>query len=187
VNYQSIPVNCPFAARAGVNNYQRDGNMRVDGNQGSAPNYFPNSYDSHKHFCIYLLFKKFNFISLTCGRFMCRFGGPSPSAKESVSWHKEESSGDVARYETGDEDNFSQCGYFFRHVLGPEERERLTDNIAGSLVGAQEFLQLRVVANFAAADQQYGKMVKDKLLKLKLLKDRTTTAKASSVPQRAKM
>mmetsp|Transcript_3235 Transcript_3235/g.4455 ORF Transcript_3235/g.4455 Transcript_3235/m.4455 type:complete len:526 (+) Transcript_3235:62-1639(+) len=159
VNYQSIPVNCPFAARAGVNNYQRDGNMRVDGNQGSAPNYFPNS-----------------------------FGGPLPGEADSVTWHKEESSGDVARYETGDEDNFSQCGEFFRRVLGPEERERLTDNIAGSLIGAQDFLQQRVVANFAAADQQYGKMVKDKLQKLKALKDRAAAGKAmSSVHQRAKI
>jgi catalase len=41
-NYEQIPVNrCPFA----VNNYERDGQMRVDGNQGSAPNYFPNSFD----------------------------------------------------------------------------------------------------------------------------------------------
>jgi catalase len=41
-NYEQIPVNrCPFA----VNNYQRDGQMRVDGNQGSALNYFPNSFD----------------------------------------------------------------------------------------------------------------------------------------------
>ncbi len=41
-NYEQIPVNrCPFA----VNNYERDGQMRIDGNQGSAPNYFPNSYD----------------------------------------------------------------------------------------------------------------------------------------------
>jgi len=41
-NYEQIPVNrCPFA----VNNYERDGQMRVDGNHGSAPNYFPNSFD----------------------------------------------------------------------------------------------------------------------------------------------
>jgi len=42
VNYEQIPVNrCPFM----VNNYQRDGFMRVDGNGGSNPNYFPNSFD----------------------------------------------------------------------------------------------------------------------------------------------
>lgn len=44
-NYEQIPVNrCPFA----VNNYQRDGAMRVDGNGGSKPNYFPNSFDDIK-------------------------------------------------------------------------------------------------------------------------------------------
>lgn len=42
-NYEQIPVNrCPFA----TNNYQRDGQMRVDGNGGRGANYFPNSFDS---------------------------------------------------------------------------------------------------------------------------------------------
>jgi catalase len=41
-NYEQIPVNrCPFA----TNNYQRDGQMRTDGNGGENPNYFPNSFD----------------------------------------------------------------------------------------------------------------------------------------------
>jgi catalase len=36
-NYEQLPVNrCPFA----VNNYERDGAMRVDDNGGSNPNYF---------------------------------------------------------------------------------------------------------------------------------------------------
>lgn len=44
-NYEQIPVNrCPFA----VNNYQRDGFMRVDGNGGRKPNYRPNSFDDIK-------------------------------------------------------------------------------------------------------------------------------------------
>jgi catalase len=42
VNSKSIPVNCPFNSK--VNNYQRDGPARVDGNQDGAPNYFPNSF-----------------------------------------------------------------------------------------------------------------------------------------------
>lgn len=42
VNYQQIPVNCPFNTK--VRNYQRDGAARVDGNQDGAPNYFPNSF-----------------------------------------------------------------------------------------------------------------------------------------------
>src|SRR5690625_7489921 len=41
VNHYQIPVNtpkCPFF------NYHRDGQMRVDGNEGSTIHYFPNSY-----------------------------------------------------------------------------------------------------------------------------------------------
>ncbi|KAF8511280.1 catalase-domain-containing protein [Hysterangium stoloniferum] len=54
VNYQQIPVNCPLNP---VANFQRDGHMNVDGNQGSRPNYpstvqplnLPNRpyYDNH--------------------------------------------------------------------------------------------------------------------------------------------
>ncbi|WP_085521946.1 catalase [Tuberibacillus sp. Marseille-P3662] len=40
VNHHQIPINQPIN---GVNNYQRDGYMRVDGNSGDAPNYEPNS------------------------------------------------------------------------------------------------------------------------------------------------
>jgi len=134
VNYKNIPVNCPFATK--VRNYQRDGVMSVDGNQGSAPNYFPNSY-----------------------------GGAVPSS--SVAWHEESNSGEVARYETGDEDNFSQVGYFFRKVLSAEARERLTDNIAGSLAQAQDFIQKRAISNFAAADATYGLLIKQKIDKIK--------------------
>src|SRR3984885_3608953 len=44
-NYEQIPVNsCPYK----VNNYQRDGLMRIDGNHDDAPNYFPNSFDNIK-------------------------------------------------------------------------------------------------------------------------------------------
>ncbi|MGM0667454.1 MAG: catalase, partial [Bacteroidota bacterium] len=42
-NYEQIPVNRPINP---VHNYQRDGAMRVDGNSGDSPNYFPNSFDN---------------------------------------------------------------------------------------------------------------------------------------------
>jgi len=132
-NYQSIPVNCPFATK--VENYQRDGPMTVNGNQGGAPNYFPNS-----------------------------FGGAQPPS--SVAWHSDPLSGQVSRYDTGDEDNFSQCGNFFRKTLDAGARDRLTSNIAGNLVNAQDFIQKRVIANFAACDAQYGRMIADKVSKL---------------------
>ncbi|KAN0045057.1 hypothetical protein ACTA71_006585 [Dictyostelium dimigraforme] len=44
VNYQQIPVNCPFAVKGGVNTYHRDGFMAVNGNGGKGPNYQPNSF-----------------------------------------------------------------------------------------------------------------------------------------------
>lgn len=130
VNYQNIPVNCPFATR--VKNYQRDGAMSVDGNQGSAPNYFPNS-----------------------------FGGPSTT--EEATWHVDLAEGEVKRFETGDEDNFSQCATFYRRVLSEEERDRLTSNIAENLAGAMEFIQKRAIGNFAAVDASYGRTIQEKL------------------------
>jgi len=45
VNYQQIPVNCPYKVRGGVKNYHRDGFMVTNGNQGSQVNYEPNSFD----------------------------------------------------------------------------------------------------------------------------------------------
>ena len=148
-NYQSIPVNCPFATK--VSNYQRDGPMTVDGNQGGAPNYFPNS-----------------------------FGGAAP--RETAAWHTEPLSGQVMRYDTGDEDNFTQCGNFFREVLDKGARDRLTSNIAGALVGAQDFIQKRAIANFAACDAQYGRMVADKVTALKAVgaRKRPTTKPAAA-------
>jgi catalase len=42
VNYDALPVN---KARCPVHTYHRDGAMRFDGNEGSAPNYEPNSFN----------------------------------------------------------------------------------------------------------------------------------------------
>jgi catalase len=40
-NFDQIPINCPYMARAAT--YQRDGAMSVGGNGGNEPNYEPNS------------------------------------------------------------------------------------------------------------------------------------------------
>jgi len=146
VNYQSIPVNCPYATK--VNNFQRDGPFRVDGNQANAPNYFPNS-----------------------------FKGSQPSM--TAEWHADKATGDVTRYETGDEDNFSQCAVFFKKTLGAAERERLTDNIAGNLVNAEKFIQQRAIAMFATVDANYGQMVQEKVAKLSKGKESSSSAQPS--------
>jgi catalase len=133
-NYQQIPVNMPVQSPA--SNYQRDGPMTVTDNGGGAPNYFPNS-----------------------------FHGPQPvhNGKETVMVHADAVAGDVERYETGDEDNFSQCRQFFRHVLNDDERERLTSNIAEHLANASDVIRSRAISNFASVDADYGRMIEDKI------------------------
>jgi catalase len=133
-NYQQFPVNCPFNTR--VRNFQRDGPQCVDGNQGDAPNYYPNS-----------------------------FSGPEvvTSTVES-SFHV---SGDVGRYNTTDDDNFSQVGTLWRKVLTPDDRTHLVENIAAHLHCAQEFIQQRAVRNFSQADPEYGQRVQEALNRYK--------------------
>jgi len=121
-----------------VNNNQRDGPMRCDDNQSGAPNYFPNSFSG-------------------------------PVNVKSMAWLGEEvaSGAIIARYDSSNEDNFSQCGNFYRNVLSEADRDQLTSNIAGNLSNAQEFIQMRAIANFAAADADYGKRIAEKVAQIK--------------------
>jgi catalase len=68
------------------------------------------------------------------------FSGPdnAPAALES----KFEVSGEVARYNTADDDNFSQVGIYWTKVLDDGAKERLIQNIAGHLKNAQPFIQV---------------------------------------------
>lgn len=69
-----------FFHGSGPSQFGCAGPMRVDGNMTDAPNYFPNS-----------------------------FSGPAPADKSYTAWNADKVSGEVARYPTGDEDNFSQA------------------------------------------------------------------------------
>jgi len=71
--------------------------------------------------------------------------------------------GDVQRYNSMDEDNFTQAGIFWRQTLNSEERDRLVDNIAGHLCGAQKFIQERAIKNFASADPEYGRRIRENI------------------------
>ena len=64
--------------KARVRNMQRDGPMNVDDNQGGAPNYFPNS-----------------------------FNGPKDD-KNKYKMSEYRVTGDVARHDTANDDNFAQ-------------------------------------------------------------------------------
>lgn len=132
-NYQQLPVNCPY--RVSLKNYQRDGPMNSTDNQGGAPNYYPNS-----------------------------FGGPEPS----VFAHKLQNTqqpcvGNIHRFETPDEDNFSQATVFYRKVLDAPARQRLVNNIVGHLKNASQFIQERAVKNFAQVDADFGRLLNEGL------------------------
>ena len=141
VNYQSIPVNTPFNTK--VHNYQRDGFMTVTDNGGNSPNYYPNSLN-----------------------------GPVAQPNEELHHGTEVKTIEnviMKRFETGDQDNFSQCRDFFRNVLDAKARQRLTDNIAGHIVHCKsDIIRQRAIANFAAVDPLYGKLITDKVNRLKM-------------------
>lgn len=129
VNYEQIPVNrCPFA----VNNYHRDGAMRVDGNGGSHPNYFPNSFGN-----------------IT----------PDPAYKEPgmpldslfADWYD--------RNADGENDHYTQPGNLFR-LMTAEEKKKTISNIVGAMSGIEghkrEEIINRQLCHWFRADLQLG-------------------------------
>jgi catalase len=129
-NYEQIPVNrCPYL----VNNYQRDGQMRVDGNAGKAPNYFPNSFDHIVHDEDY---KR-----------------PAEIVTSNVA-------DSFDRNGEGENDHYTQPGIFFREVLSAEEKSSLIDNIVNAMKGitgpkAMDIIN-RQLCHFFRADMNLG-------------------------------
>jgi catalase len=74
---------------------------------------------------------------------------------------------EAKRYESGQEDNFTQCGVFWRKVLDEPAKARLIENISTHLINAAEFIQDRAVENFRKCDEDYGKRLREALDKLK--------------------
>ena len=104
-NYEQIPVNrCPYA----VNNYERDGQMRVDDNGGSGPNYFPNSFDNIK----------------------------ADEAYKQPAWELDTTTADwYSRNGDGENDHYTQPGIFYRDVLSAQDKKNLVSNIVGAMSG----------------------------------------------------
>ncbi|XP_053304579.1 catalase-like [Spea bombifrons] len=92
------------------------------------------------------------------------FGGPEddPQFRTTVF----NACGDVDRYDTGDEDNTSQVRRFYLEVLKEDERQRLSQNLAASLKGAQLFIQKKAVKLFTEVHPDYGARVQAELDKL---------------------
>lgn len=93
------------------------------------------------------------------------FSGPTQDSIHEESTEK--LAGEAKRHDTSNDDNFSQCGVFWRKTLNEEERTRLIENISGHLINAAEFIQLRAIENFGKCDQEYGRRLKEALDKLK--------------------
>lgn len=113
-NYEQIPVNrCPFM----VNNYQRDGQMRIDGNGGSTPNYFPNSFDdivvdeSYKEPALEL-------------------------ESNRADWYD--------RNAEGENDHYTQPGNLFR-LMDDQAKQNTINNIVGAMGGIEGPLRDKIV------------------------------------------
>lgn len=128
-NYLQLPVNCPY--RSKVTNYQRDGPQAYD-NQGSAPNYYPNS-----------------------------FSGPEQQPHFKMSSFNV--SGAVAKYDSSNDDNYTQAGLLYRNVLPKDEQTRLVENITDNLKHAADFLQEKAIYHFTQIDGDLGKQLRENL------------------------
>lgn len=129
-NYEQLPVNrCPYA----TSNHQRDGFMRLDGNGGSSPNYFPNSFDAIE---VDQTYKEaaLELDSLT------------------ADWYD--------RNGEGENDHYTQPGILFREVFNNEERTTQVNNLLGSLRNVsgpkRELILNRQLCHFFRCDSELG-------------------------------
>ena len=74
---------------------------------------------------------------------------------------------EAKRYDSSDDDNFSQCGLFWNNVLTDQGRANLIENISTHLIDAADFIQARAVENFTKCDPEYGRRLREALDKLK--------------------
>ncbi|MGB0177939.1 MAG: catalase, partial [Owenweeksia sp.] len=138
VNYEQIPVNrCPYA----VNNYQRDGAMRVDGNQGRKPNYFPNSFDD---------------INVDKS-----YAEPSDELDSNIAdWYDRNS-------KMGGDDHYSQPGKLYRDVMDDEAKTNLVNNTVGAMSGVEgpkrDEIINRQLCHWFRADEELGRRIAEGL------------------------
>jgi len=82
--------------------------------------------------------------------------------------------GDAKRYDSGNEDNFTQVGLFWNNVLNEQARNNLIENMSSHLIDAAEFIQERAVNNFTKCDPEYGRRLREALDKIKARRSMAT-------------
>jgi len=155
-NYEQLPVNrCPFA----VNNYERDGQMRVDDNGGSNPNYFPNSFDNIK----------------------------ADENYKQPAWELDTVVADwYSRNAEGENDHYTQPGIFYREVLNPQGKMNLVNNIVGAMSGIsgpkKDEIVNRQLCHFFRADIGLGMAIAKGLgLDMEMLQQQMPPVKHATV------
>lgn len=129
VNFETLPVNRP---RVEVNNYHRDGFMRLDGNGGGSVNYEPNS-----------------------------FHGPVDN-REKYKEPELPLEGDADHYNNRtDTDYYTQPGDLFR-LMHDDEKKRTINNIYEEMEGVPDHIRLRVAARYFLCDEQCGTGIAEK-------------------------
>ncbi|XP_041452599.1 catalase-like [Lytechinus variegatus] len=78
-----------------------------------------------------------------------------------------EVSGVAQRYETGDDDNYSQPGIFWRDVLSEADREATVDNMASHIKDAADYLQKRAIDQWGKCDPEWGRRLEAKIAEYK--------------------
>ena len=88
------------------------------------------------------------------------FGGPAQDASFSEPPLRLTGTADRHDANTGN-DNYSQAGALYR-LFSPEERDRLTTVIAGTMQGIPEHILKLNIANFSKCDPEYGAKISQK-------------------------
>lgn len=128
VNHHQIPVNSPKGVKEPFS-FHRDGQMRVDGNQGSTLHYEPNSYEVWKE---------------------------SPEHMEPV--QKVNGDIDRWNFHDDDHDYYTQPGKLFR-LMSPEQQKVLFENTARDMGDCDKQIKIRHIKHCYLADPAYGRGV----------------------------
>jgi len=138
-NFQQLPINAPLGVlkihKEGVRNEQRDGAFRVDGNQGRAPNYYPNSEE------VLPLEQKAKLLPFNVEGIVDRY---PLTVKEP--------------------NDFEQPRLLFRKVMKLDEQARLATNLINILSKIRKQpIKERSVSNFFKVDPDLGAVLASKL------------------------
>jgi len=83
-----------------------------------------------------------------------------PAERADLRFTRFASVGDVDRYNSADEDNFSQPADFWNKVLKSDSQKRLVENLAGSIADCKPYIQDRTIANFNKVSPDLGRMLR---------------------------